>query len=209
MTAIDRKLAAALAALKRLASKKVKDGMKRYAIPSDKAFGVSMGNIQKLGKRLGRDHTLAEALWASGHYEARMLAAYVAEPERVSPAQMERWCKDFDNWAICDTLCFVLFDRSPHAWRKLGFELGLGIGIAQGHATMGLVGFEGRFDYGAVGAVCNLSARLCAEAKAGQTLVHQRVAGKLDGLVRGEPVGPLELKGFPRPVPALLVTAVT
>jgi 3-methyladenine DNA glycosylase AlkD len=117
--AIDRKLSAALAALKRLASKKVRDGMKRYAIPSDKAFGVSMGNIQKVGKSLGRDHALAEALWASGHYEARMLAAYVAEPARVSPAQMERWCKDFDNWAICDTVCFVLFDRSPHAWRKL------------------------------------------------------------------------------------------
>lgn len=101
------------------------------------------------------------------------------------------------------------FAERARAWRKLGFELGLGIGIAQGHATMGLVGFEGRFDYGAVGAVCNLSARLCAEAKAGQTLVHQRVAGKLDGLVQGEPVGPLELKGFPRPVLALAVTALT
>jgi adenylate cyclase len=101
------------------------------------------------------------------------------------------------------------FAGLAEAWRKLGFELGLGIGIAQGHATMGLVGFEGRFDYGAVGAVCILAARLCAEAKAGQTLVHQRVAGKLDGLLRGEPVGPLELKGFPRPVPALLVDALT
>lgn len=101
------------------------------------------------------------------------------------------------------------FAERANAWRKLGFELGLGIGIAQGHATMGLVGFEGRFDYGAVGAVCTLSARLCAEAKPGQTLVHQRVAGKLEGLLQGESVGPLELKGFPRPALALAVTALT
>jgi len=89
--------------------------MARYAIPSDRAFGVPVGAIQRLAKSLGRSHELAAALWESGWYEARMLAAYVDEPERVTPAQMDRWRADFDNWGICDTVCFVLFDKTPHA----------------------------------------------------------------------------------------------
>ena len=76
-------------------------------------------NIQLLAKRLGRSHELAAALWNTGWYEARMLASYVDDPACVTPAQMDRWCRDFDNWAICDTVCFVLFDRTPHAWRKV------------------------------------------------------------------------------------------
>ena len=115
----DERLDEALLWLKRHASKATREGMARYAIPSEHALGVSMGQIQQLGKQLGRDHDLAQALWDSGIYEARMLAAYVAEPERLTAAQMDRWCRDFDNWAICDTLCFALFDRSPHAWRKV------------------------------------------------------------------------------------------
>src|SRR5690606_33664096 len=55
----------------------------------------------------------------TGWYEARMLAAFVDEPERVTPAQMDRWARDFDNWAITDTVCFHLFDRTPHAWAKI------------------------------------------------------------------------------------------
>jgi 3-methyladenine DNA glycosylase AlkD len=110
---------AAVASLKRLGSKKVRDGMARYAIPSDKAFGVPMNRIQKLAKNLGKDHELAQALWDTGWYEARLLAAYVDEPARVTPAQMDRWCRDFDNWAVPDTVCFVLFDRTPHAFAKI------------------------------------------------------------------------------------------
>jgi len=93
--------------------------MARYALPSEKAFGASVGSIQKLAKTLGRSHALAAALWESGWFEARMLAAFVDEPERVTPAQMDRWCRDFDNWGICDTVCFHLFDRTPHAFRKV------------------------------------------------------------------------------------------
>ena len=88
----------------------------RFAISTDKAFGVSMANMKQLAKRLGPNHELAAALWDTGWYEARMLASLVDEPTRVMPAQMERWCRDFDNWAICDTVCFALFDRTPHAW---------------------------------------------------------------------------------------------
>jgi 3-methyladenine DNA glycosylase AlkD len=93
--------------------------MARYAIVAPKAYGVSVADIRQLAKKLGRDHELAAALWETGWYEARMLTAFVDEPDRVTPTQMDRWARDFDNWAICDTLCFHLFDRTPHAWRKI------------------------------------------------------------------------------------------
>ncbi len=85
-------------------------------------------------------------------------------------------------------------------WRKRGWELGLGVGIAQGYATLGAIGFEGRWDYGAIGTVTNLAARLCGEAKAGQILISQRLVATIDGLVECEAVGELTLKGFQRPV---------
>jgi class 3 adenylate cyclase/CheY-like chemotaxis protein len=88
------------------------------------------------------------------------------------------------------------------AWRKRGFDLDFGIGIAQGYATIGAIGFEGRWDYGAIGTVTNLASRLCGEAKPGQILVSQRVAGGVEGVATVEPVGELALKGFQRPVKA-------
>jgi adenylate cyclase len=86
-------------------------------------------------------------------------------------------------------------------WEKRGYELALGVGIAQGYATIGAIGFEGRWDYGAIGTVTNLAARLCGEAKGGQILVSSRVAGVLEELIELEEVGRLTLKGFLRPVP--------
>lgn len=115
----DAAVAEALAWLQRRGTRKGLDAMARYAIVADKAFGVSVANIQVLGKRLGRSHALAAALWETGWYEARMLTAFVDEPERVTAAQMDRWCRQLDNWAVCDTLCFHLFDRTPHAWKKV------------------------------------------------------------------------------------------
>lgn len=109
----------ALHQLRLSSSQAYRDGLARYAIPSERAFGVPMGSIQALAKRLGRDHELAAALWDSAWYEARLLASYVDDPTWVTPAQMDRWARDFDNWAVCDTVCFALFDRSPHAWRKI------------------------------------------------------------------------------------------
>ena len=85
-------------------------------------------------------------------------------------------------------------------WRKLGYELDFGVGIAQGYATIGGIGFEGRWDYGAIGTVTNLAARLCAEANPGQILVPQRLLGMVEELVEVEPMGELSLKGFHRPV---------
>ena len=115
----DPRVASALAWLRKNSSKAVRDGMLRYAIPNDDALGVRMGDIQKLGRQLGRDHALALALWKTGVYEARMLTAYIDEPARVTPAQMDRQARDFDNWAICDTLCFALWVQTPHAFAKI------------------------------------------------------------------------------------------
>jgi class 3 adenylate cyclase len=87
-------------------------------------------------------------------------------------------------------------------WRRLGYDLHLGVGIAQGYATIGAIGFEGRWDYGAIGTVTNLAARLCGEAKGGQILVSTRVHAAVDDRVEAEPLAPLPLKGFQRPVAA-------
>ena len=86
-------------------------------------------------------------------------------------------------------------------WRKHGWDLALGVGVAQGYATIGAIGFEGRLDYGAIGTVTNLAARLCGEAGGGQILVSARVAAAVEGLVDAESLGPLTLKGLARPVP--------
>jgi len=94
-------------------------------------------------------------------------------------------------------------------WRKLGHELGFGVGIAQGYATLGRIGFEGRFDYAAVGTVVNLAARLCAEAANGQILIDRKVHAAVESLASTEPAGELTLKGLLRPVAAFNVCAMT
>ena len=86
-------------------------------------------------------------------------------------------------------------------WRKRGWDLALGVGVAQGYATIGAIGFEGRLDYGAIGTVTNLAARLCGEAVAGQILVSARVAGAVENMVEADDLGPITLKGLARPVP--------
>ena len=113
------RVAESLAWLERRGTKRNRDAMLRYGIIAPKAFGVSVGDIKQLSKRLGSDHELALALWDTGWYEARMLAPFVDEPEKVTAAQMNQWARDFDNWAVCDHACFHLFDRTPHAWRKI------------------------------------------------------------------------------------------
>jgi adenylate cyclase len=87
-------------------------------------------------------------------------------------------------------------------WRKLGYDLGLAIGLAHGFATLGAIGFEARLDYAAIGSVTNLAARLCAEAAAGDILISAKTLAQVEGLVCAEALGPLDLKGFSAPVPA-------
>jgi 3-methyladenine DNA glycosylase AlkD len=108
-----------VAQLRARASEQVKTGMARYGIPSDKALGIPVGALKSMGKRLGRNHALAAALWETDIYEARLLATFVDEPELVTAAQMDAWARQFDNWAVCDTACFALFDRTPHAFSKV------------------------------------------------------------------------------------------
>lgn len=121
---IDAEVQTVIQSLKRRASNKVRDEMStRYGIrlpDPNKAFGVKMADMQKIAKSARskdavRNHELALALWNTGWYEARMVACMVDDAELVTPAQMDRWCEDFDNWAIVDTVCFKLFDQSPHA----------------------------------------------------------------------------------------------
>ncbi|HEX9166387.1 MAG TPA: DNA alkylation repair protein [Gemmatimonadales bacterium] len=119
MTSVRERVAESLRWLERTGTKRNRDGMARYGIVSPKAFGVGVAPLRQQAKRLGADHALALALWETGWFEARMLAVLVDDPAKVTPSQMDRWARDFDNWAITDTACFALFDRSPHAWKKI------------------------------------------------------------------------------------------
>ena len=108
-----------LAWLEKNGTRSTVEGMARYGIVAQRAFGVTMGTLQTLAKELGKDHALAVALWETGWYEARLLAALVGDPERVTRRQMDAWAKGFENWADCDTVCFKLWDRTPFAWEKV------------------------------------------------------------------------------------------
>ena len=120
MPSAGEEVQSVLASLKRLSNRHIREEMSsRYGIVTNDAFGVRMSDMQQVAKRLGRNHALALALWETGNYEARTVAALVAEPERATPTLMDRWCRDFDNWATCDTVCFKLFDRAPHAFGKV------------------------------------------------------------------------------------------
>jgi class 3 adenylate cyclase len=100
------------------------------------------------------------------------------------------------------------FGELRAGWSKRGYDLDMGIGIAQGYATLGAIGFEDRWDYAAIGAVTNLAARLCAEAKGGQILTNQRTFSRIEALVEAEPIGELTLKGLPRPIATYNIAAL-
>lgn len=111
---------AALQWLEAHGTKRYRDQLStRFAIHTDQAFGTSMPDVQKLAKTIGMDHELALLLWATGWHEAKALATHIADPKQVTPAQMDAWCADFRNWADCDTACFLLFDKTPHAIAKV------------------------------------------------------------------------------------------
>ena len=109
----------ALQWLERRGTKANREGMARYGIVATKVFGVSMATMKSLAKEIGHNHAVSDALWKSGWHDARMLASLVGDPSKVTPAQMDRWAKQFDNWAVCDTATFCLWDRTPYAWSKV------------------------------------------------------------------------------------------
>jgi 3-methyladenine DNA glycosylase AlkD len=95
-----------------------RDGMARFGINVGNAFGVSVTNIRKIGRRYPRDHRLAQALWDTGWHECRILASVIDDPSEVTPDQMDQWVSDFDSWDLCDQCCGNLFDKAPFAWKK-------------------------------------------------------------------------------------------
>lgn len=107
-----------VARLKKHGSRANVEGMARYGIASPKAFGVSAPVLRSIARDIGRSHTLAASLWRTGILDARILAAFVDEPAKVTTAQMDRWARDFDSWAVCDSVCLHLFADTPHASKK-------------------------------------------------------------------------------------------
>jgi 3-methyladenine DNA glycosylase AlkD len=92
--------------------------MARYGIRPKKAYGLTAPQIRALAREIGKNHELAQELWATGVREARHIAAMIEQPERVTPAQMERWTRGFDSWDAVDGCCCHLFVYTPHAWDK-------------------------------------------------------------------------------------------
>lgn len=107
-----------LAELRALGSEANRAGMARYGINVERAFGVSVRTLRTLARRIGTDHALALALWATGNHEARLLACFVEEPNAVTEAQAQAWAETFDSWDLCDQAATSLFDRTPLAWPR-------------------------------------------------------------------------------------------
>lgn len=104
--------------LKALSNPKAVEGMARFGISPENTYGVSIPNLRKMAKEIGRDHSLAQQLWNSGIHEARILASIIDQPNQVTKKQMDAWIKDFDSWDVCDQCCMNLFDKTPMAWEK-------------------------------------------------------------------------------------------
>jgi 3-methyladenine DNA glycosylase AlkD len=107
-----------LVKMKARGSRRNVEGMAQFGIVSANAFGVSAPVLRAMAKQIGRNHKVAASLWRTGFLEARVLAAFIDEPERVTEAQMDRWAREFDSWAVCDGVCLHLFVKTPYAHRK-------------------------------------------------------------------------------------------
>jgi len=104
--------------LRSLSNPKAVEGMARFGINPENTYGVSVPNLRKMAKEIGRNHSLAQQLWNSGIHESRILASMVDDPNQVTKKQMDAWIKDFDSWDVCDQCCMNLFDKTPMAWEK-------------------------------------------------------------------------------------------
>ncbi len=104
--------------LKALSDPKAVEGMARFGINPENTYGVSVPNLRKLAREAGKDHALAQQLWASGIHEARVMASMIDKPALVTEEQLERWVKDFDSWDVCDQCCSNLFDKTKWAYQK-------------------------------------------------------------------------------------------
>jgi 3-methyladenine DNA glycosylase AlkD len=105
--------------LRKMARTHQLDGMARYGIATENRLGVSIPDLRRLAKGIGKDHVLALRLWESGIQDALILAAMVDDAREVTEKQMEEWVRDFSSWDVCDQVCMNLFDKTPHAWKKV------------------------------------------------------------------------------------------
>lgn len=104
--------------LEALADPMAVENMARYGVRGVKGYNVAAPHLKRIAKEIGKDHALAQELWASGILDARVIAAAVDDPRLVTEEQMEGWVRDFDNWAVCDACCSYLFDKTPFAYQK-------------------------------------------------------------------------------------------
>jgi len=104
--------------LKALSNPKAVEGMARYGINPENTYGVSIPNLRKIAGETGKNHALAQELWASGIHEARILASMIDDPKMATEEQLESWVKDFDSWDVCDQCCMNLFKKTGLAYRK-------------------------------------------------------------------------------------------
>ena len=115
-------MASVVEVLKRLKAEARSDrveGMARYGMVAERRLGVSVPEMRRIAKEVGKDHGLALGLWETGIPEARIVAAMVDEPEKLTEEQMEDWVKDFNSWDVCDQVCMNLFEKTPLAWKKI------------------------------------------------------------------------------------------
>ena len=108
--------------LKKLEAKAKPDqlaGMARYGIAIEKRLGVSIPELRKIAKQIGKKHDLALEMWKTGISEAMILASMIDEPNKVTEKQMDEWAKDFNSWDVCDQVCMNLFDKHPLVWKKI------------------------------------------------------------------------------------------
>jgi 3-methyladenine DNA glycosylase AlkD len=118
MVSANDRLNEVLGTLRSLGDPKAAAGAARFGIDVPDLWGVSAPDLRRLAKEIGCDHALAVRLWRSGVHDARGLAALIDDPAKVTPRQMESWAWDFNSWAVCDTACCCLFDKTPYAWDK-------------------------------------------------------------------------------------------
>jgi len=103
--------------LKSLSNPEAVAGMAKFGINLKNTYGVSIPQLRKIAKEIGKNHNLAQQLWKSRVHEARILASYIEEPRKITEAQLEKWVKDFDSWDVCDQVC-GLFEETPYAFQK-------------------------------------------------------------------------------------------
>lgn len=113
----SERLDSTVARLRVAGSARAREGMAKFGIPTDKAWGVSIPVLRKMARELGRDHDLALQLWSTCMIEARILATFISDPARITKRQMEAWTRTIDSWPVCDA-CMFLFDKTPFAYEQ-------------------------------------------------------------------------------------------